>query len=384
MSIVHELLPALAAGMVAYVVARGATQTAIRVAEKRGIVDTPGERSSHAAPTPRVGGVGLVAGVVAVIAIYLPMSGRIQAMQGFLQIDPVMWKPFAGFLAMALAAFALGLIDDIKGMPALAKLAGQALVGCIPAATGLVVRQLQIPFLPVMDVPFAVGAAMAWLWVVVLMNAVNFMDGINGLAGRFGEMVGIVLVVLGINRGWCTEFAVVGAALWGASTGFLFWNRPVARTFLGDCGSQALGATAAAAMLLLHVNDLHRVDAAKRAILDPMAAGVILCAPFLFDVLWTLARRAAKGANVLEAHREHLYQRHLVATGGSHDRTLDFVMNRLYATGIATIVYVRLSDPSTPAFRAIIWAVVIGVLVHYAYAARKAEHRPSTAPPLPQ
>lgn len=379
MNVVLLLLPALAAGMLAHIVARHVAGTAIGIAERRGIVDHPGERSSHSAPTPRVGGIGLVAGVLVALAIYLPFAGRVQAMQQFLEIDPVQWRAFAGFFAMALAAFALGLFDDIKGMPPLAKLAAQAAIGCIPAASGLVVKQLQIPYLPVIDLPFAAGAALAWVWVVLAMNAVNFMDGINGLAGRFAEVAGIVLVVIGLNRGWCSEIGILGAALWGAGTGFLFWNRPVAKTFLGDCGSQALGAMVAAAALLVHANDVHRVAPDGRAILDPVIGVGIVAWPFVFDVLYTLARRARKGASLLQAHREHLYQRHLLATGGDHEQTLQFVMDHVYAAAIVAVLYVRVSSPYAPGFRALLLCAALAVAVHYAWRVVRIEEAGRTA-----
>ncbi len=368
------LVPPLIAGLVAWAVAYQLTGLSIRVANSRGILARPDHRSSHLSPTPRVGGIGLVWGAIIPITIYAVFSNHIQHWQGFTDIDEIDMIAMGGLLGATAVGFLLGLIDDLLAPPALVKLFGQAVVSAIPVLTGLAVRQVQVPYGPVIDLPFIAGAAIAWFWMMLMMNAVNFMDGINGLAGRFAEVTGIALVLVGMNRSWCNEFAVIGAALWGAGAGFLPWNRPDARTFMGDCGSQALGAFAGASILLLVNNDIRLWDESLgRELFDPFLAGVILFAPFLFDTTFTLLRRLFSGRNIFEAHREHLYQRYLIAVGEDHSRTLAFVSNWLYAACIMGVLYIRLTDWWDPKWRVILFGGTAVVCCLYWLGIRKVE-----------
>jgi UDP-N-acetylmuramyl pentapeptide phosphotransferase/UDP-N-acetylglucosamine-1-phosphate transferase len=353
MSFVLILFPAVVFGFAAYGLAWWATKASIGLAHANGLLAHPNHRSSHTTPTPRVGGIGLVLGVLVPMGVYLPLAGSIQGVQRLTEIDPVDARSYLAAGIAVVLAFLLGLWDDRGDPPALAKLAGQFLVAAIPPSLGLRLEQLHVPLVGFLELPAVAGWLLSFVWLLAMMNAVNFMDGINGLAGRFAVVVAIGLLVCTFNRAGCTELVVLAAVLWGAAEGFLAWNAPEARTFLGDCGSQPLGALAALAVLLLATNDLGVTitapDGATFPLFDPFLGGVILVAPFLFDVGLTLVRRAARGANILEAHREHLYQRHLIATGESHDQTLGFVCSVLWTNAIIAVVYVRFSMEFTAA-----------------------------------
>ncbi len=368
------IAPALIAGLFAWALSNQLTGLSIRVANRHGILARPDHRSSHVSPTPRVGGIGLVWGMIVPIAVYTVFSERIQGWQRYTEIDEQNMVAIAGLLGATILGFVIGLVDDLIAPPAAMKLVGQAFVAAVPALTGLVVRQVQIPYCPIIDLPFAAGALLSWAWMMTMMNAVNFMDGINGLAGRFAEVAGIALVIIGLNRSWCPEIAVIGAAVWGAGAGFLPWNRPDARTFMGDCGSQALGAFAGAVVLLLVNNDLRATDTStQREILDPFLAGIVLFSPFIFDTLFTLGRRILARRNIFEPHREHLYQRYLAAVGEDHERTLAFVSNWLYAACIMGVVYVRLTSWYDGMWRTILIAGAGIVCFLYWSGVRKAE-----------
>lgn len=185
------------------------------------------------------------------------------------------------------------------------------------------------------------------------------------MAGRFGEVFGIAFCVFAIGRWWSGETFVLGAAIWGASTGFLRWNTPNAKTFLGDCGSQALGALVACAGLILVTNDLHfnpwvAPNGIEIPLYDPLMGVLIVVSPFVYDVVFTLVRRTMKGASLMTAHREHLYQRHLAATGENHRYTLDFVSNYLYVAAILGVFYIRISTPDDLKVRG---ALLLGTVI---------------------
>ena len=374
MSIIFLVLPPLLFGFAAYGLSLLLTERSIALAHRGGLLAHPNERSSHTEPTPRVGGIGMIVPVLLLFAAYQLLAEPIQRMQHFTDFDRVPWVPFAGFMVSVALAFALGLWDDRGNPPALVKLAGQFLIAAIPPAAGLVVREITIPYAGTIALPFAVGAAIAFVWIVGLMNAVNFMDGIDGLAGRFAQAFALALLVIGINRSWCQEFAVLGAVLYGSAAGFLRWNLPRAKTFLGDCGSQPLGALAAGAVLLLINNDLHFTP----PVFDPFLGGVILISPFLFDAAYTLVRRTLRGENLLRAHREHLYQRFLIARGENHAETLRYVEFFLWGAAIAGVLYIRFSTPADNGFRSFLLIATVVLLAAYALRARAAERRSAT------
>ncbi|MBX3728706.1 MAG: undecaprenyl/decaprenyl-phosphate alpha-N-acetylglucosaminyl 1-phosphate transferase [Candidatus Sumerlaeia bacterium] len=362
------LVPALAFGFGAWAVAGWATARSIAWCERHGRLDHPRDYSSHSTPTPRLGGVGLFAGVLAMLVLFLPAFPKVQELVGLRPVEPTPWLAWGCFLAGAIVAFAIGLVDDLRGFSPWPKLAGQAVAAAIMVAGGLAVRQLQVPFVGIVPLPVWIGALLAFGWLVLVMNAVNFMDGINGLAGRMGMAFGVFLLGCGLNRGWCLEFTVFGAILIGASSGFLEYNYPRARTFLGDSGSQALGALLGGATLLLVTNDLNRTwiaDGVAHPWFDPFAAGVIVLSPFLFDVLWTLGRRLAAGESPLRPHRDHLYQRLLRAWNDDHQRTTDAIALSVYVAVAIGFFYVRFSTPGNDAWRAFLLAAAAGNLVWY-------------------
>lgn len=271
------LLSALVATLIA-------TPAVIRLLEAGALVDVPNERSSHVAVVPRGGGLAVVAGTV------IGLSAAV--------LSGALWDGrIALLIALMLGFGALGLADDLGDLSArvrlLAQAAGGLVAGVAIAAAGMGD-----------GVPLLVVLPLTALWIVAFVNAFNFMDGINGISG----------VSSAIAAGWLgglahadddRSLAVVGFALAGASIGFLPWNAPRARVFLGDVGSYGIGALVAGLVLLTWL----RTDNAWLAL-----APVFI---YLVDTAWTLVRRALRGERITEAHRSHVYQR-LLDAGLSH------------------------------------------------------------------
>jgi UDP-GlcNAc:undecaprenyl-phosphate GlcNAc-1-phosphate transferase len=251
------------------------------------IMDQPGARSSHAMPTPRGGGLGVVAAVLAGLTT-LYFSARYGRLG-----DPYFMGVIAGFVTIA----AVSLADDIYGFAFFWKLAAQAFAAVVAVATGL---YLDVLFLPIVGpVPLgAFGIPLTLAWIVFLTNAMNFVDGLNGLCAGIAAIAGGALAVLGGLQGG--GFVYFGGLLLAAGClGFLPYNFPRARIFLGDVGSQAIG----------HLLAVLAVAAAR---FDPtqvpfFLVPVLLAAP-IFDVGFTLVRRALAGERLTQAHRGHLYQ----------------------------------------------------------------------------
>lgn len=351
----------------AYGVALGVTGQSIRWAERHRVLAEVNERSSHSVPTPRMGGVGLVAGLVVALLAYQALAPHTA---GLGVVNQRFTTPqLLGLLVPTVVAFLLGLWDDRGDMPALAKLAGQALIAAIPPSCGILPPELHLPGGAVFALPHVLSWLLSFLWIVTMMNVVNFMDGINGIAGSFGLWVGGTLALAHVNYLTFSPVAAIGAALLGASWGFLHWNLPKARTFLGDCGSQPMGALVGIAILLSASIPIEYTDGTTGH--RPFWPGIIAVSPFLFDVLFTAARRALQGENLLKAHRSHLYQRHLIATGEDHGRTLYFVEGLLMVNALVAILTWR--GLATGVFQYVAVLISAGSLVYYYQRVVKAE-----------
>lgn len=257
---------------------------------RRNILDHPGSRSSHTAPTPRGGG----------IAIVLVVLG------GMVVVDLAQFASILPYVAASFVIGIIGLIDDVRGMAALPRLAVQLLAAVVAwLAYG---RLDHLSLSQATSLSFgAAGGILTILWIVGLTNCFNFMDGINGIAGGVAVIAGSAWAVIGAQRG-DRVLIHLGILLATTSLGFLLHNWSRGRIFMGDVGSTFLGYSLAVAALI--------GTAGKRDVLIP----VLLVWPFLFDTGLTLLRRLQRRENVLAAHRSHLYQR-LVIGGWSHSQT---------------------------------------------------------------
>lgn len=284
-----------------------------RARRGKGVIDVPGARSSHDRPTPKGGGVGIAVASLAGAAL-APLAGW-----------PVDWQLWAILLpASLLAGFAY--LDDARDFPALSKLAVQA-----ATALALVLAGPHLPdawFAPLTGEALAPAAATACAlaWVLFVTNAVNFIDGLNGLASGAVGLTALLSAGL-IGSQFPGTVRTGGLLLAVGVAGFLPFNFPKARIFMGDVGSQFLGmaiaglalaatappgctasiggtaitgCTLAPRLVQIFAGDAHGRWAA--ALIPFCLLGI------LTDVAFTLVRRALAGDRLTQAHRGHLYQ----------------------------------------------------------------------------
>lgn len=257
-----------------FALAAAGTWLALRYARKRGLLDQPGERRSHAVATPRGGGVSIAAALLVAILV---LGYRHPELRPLLQ---------AGALGLILVA-TVGWIDDHRPLSARARLAAHALsAGLLAAAVLLSGHGLLL-------------AVIAFGAVLVLVNVWNFMDGINGLAA---SQAAIAALGYALVAGAGEPAGALGLALAGACCGFLPFNFPTARIFLGDVGSGALGqGLALLAVLLMLAPPAGFAPSLWLLLVLPLAA-------FLVDATLTLGRRVLRHEPWWEPHVQHAYQ----------------------------------------------------------------------------
>ena len=261
----------------------------------RNLLDVPNERSSHVTPTPRGGGliialVGLLGYVSAAVLFDVPFS----------------WGFFAGALLIATVSW----LDDLYSLPFWTRLIVHIAGAVILVADLGVWRDVSLPVLST-NVPLGTitGTLITVGWVVWLVNAYNFMDGIDGIAALQATIAGIGWAVLGAAFD-LPGLLLVGGLIASASLGFLIHNWQPAKIFMGDVGSAFLGFTLAALPLLAASERREQTSTL------PVIA-VLFVWYFVFDTVFTLVRRSFGKKRVWEAHREHLYQAMIIG-GWSH------------------------------------------------------------------
>lgn len=293
---------------------------------RRNRLDVPNERSSHRVPTPRNGGSAMA------IAVALAVGARFRVIDDQLAI--------LGAAAVVLALLALA--DEHRGVAQWLRLLVQFIVATVAV---LALEYWPPGFADIVsggNLPIWVLGAAAILWITWVVNAYNFMDGINGIASTEAIVCGVTLGVL-FNRASDLPGQVVAFSLAGAALGFLPWNFPSASIFMGDVGAYMFGFFFSALAL----------RAGAEHMLVPAALPLL---PFMADATVTLVRRMAKGEAFYRAHRSHYYQR-LNILGWSHARVTMLWTVLAVACSVVALAYESLS----PGSRAVAVAALVAL-----------------------
>jgi UDP-N-acetylmuramyl pentapeptide phosphotransferase/UDP-N-acetylglucosamine-1-phosphate transferase len=297
----QAILPLLAVVVGAGLIAYFGTGVLIPILRRTAMLDRPNERSSHIVPTPRGGGIAVVA---AILLGWLALIG----------IAPVSHRLFAVMAGALLLAVVSGL-DDRRSLPALPRLLAQIVavaLGMVALAPLGPVFQDRLP--PVLDI---MAATLLWVWFV---NLFNFMDGIDGIDGSEAAAIALGLVAFAtFGVGSAPVFATLAATIGAAALAFLMWNWSPAKIFLGDAGSIPLGYLLGFLLLAEAARGFWKV-------------ALILPLYFLADATITLLRRLARGERVWQAHREHFYQQAVQRGLGHAD-----VVKRVIAADVVLI-----------------------------------------------
>ncbi len=302
---VEALLAFLLAGVLTLILVR----PTMRLAGRLGAIDLPRPRSLHEAPTPKLGGLAIFAGVLIAALIWLPWDAESRAI-----------------LTGAVAITAVGLIDDVRELGAAPKLLGQTVAVVIPVSAGVTVESFTFPFLGALDpgsvqlVGLPGGGAIdlgdlgTVVGIVAVINVINLIDGVDGLAAGVCVISGIALAVIALSLDR-NAAGVLAALTAGASLGFLRDGFPPAKTFMGDTGSNLLG-------FLLGVVAVQ--GALKtNAVIALFLPLIILTVPIL-DTGFVVAKRLKYRRPIYRADRSHFHHR-MANIGFSRRRTLAYL-----------------------------------------------------------
>ncbi|OGA25689.1 MAG: UDP-phosphate alpha-N-acetylglucosaminyl 1-phosphate transferase [Betaproteobacteria bacterium RIFCSPLOWO2_02_FULL_67_26] len=284
------------------------------------IMDMPNQRSSHQSPTPKSGGISLVCTFLVGAAVIFFVGEETRIREDY----------FIGFVFSAVLVAGISLYDDITRRSFPAKLGTQLLAVFLVLAFGIVVDQLTFPYFKIVALGWW-GYPLSFLWIIGLTNAYNFMDGLDGLAGGVAVIVSAFFCAITFSQGsnfvYITCYALLAGAL-----GFLVYNFPPARIFMGDVGSAFLGFAFAVLAIIAA-----RYDRSHTSFL----VMPLLLFNFVYDAFFTFIRRLLRGERVLEGHRTHLYQL-LNRTGWSHRAVSLFHYGVCVLQGIAAIWMVNI------------------------------------------
>jgi UDP-N-acetylmuramyl pentapeptide phosphotransferase/UDP-N-acetylglucosamine-1-phosphate transferase len=221
----------------------------------------------------------------------------------------------------------LGVWDDLHDLSPWKRLPVQALVALMVLLAGYSLPALRLPGLE-WSLPVIPASLVSFLFILWMINLYNFMDGMDGFAGGMTVIGFGTLAWLGNGAGH-PGFAFLALVVAAAGAGFLWFNFPPARIFMGDAGAPVLGFLAAVFLLW-----------AERDGLFPLWVGLLLFAPFVVDASYTLARRMLRGEALWQAHCGHLYQK-LVRSGWSHRRTVFWSYLLMLACAGSAVVAVQ-------------------------------------------
>jgi UDP-GlcNAc:undecaprenyl-phosphate GlcNAc-1-phosphate transferase len=308
----------VAAYLIVFLVAAGVTfgltPLVRRLAVRFGAIDQPSDRKLHVVPTPTMGGLAMWVGFLVAMGVsrFLPF---------FDSMNDTAAEPLAAVVTCTLMT-GLGVIDDRRGTSALAKLTAQIFIAGILVLLGVQLLYFVLPGegLAVLGTDEAVPLTI--LWVVAAANAINLVDGLDGLAAGMVAISAATFLIYLVRGGDTSESASVAALLSaitvGICAGFLPWNFHPAKIFMGDTGSMLLGMLVAIATISgVGRNPVPPPRGEVAVIALPLLVPLlVLGIPFL-DVLLAIVRRTRKGLGIAHADKEHIFH-HLMDIGHGH------------------------------------------------------------------
>ncbi len=306
--------------MAVSVAATAASVPPLRSLSRRlGILAHPNDRTVHADATPILGGAALFVGLLAGVGTAAFMPGLREVFE-----TP---STIIGVLVSATVMFVTGLVDDVRDVSPPAKIAGMVLSGSVLTLVGLTIIYFRVPFLGFTVLPPDLSALVTVLWVVILANAVNLIDGLDGLAAGIVAIASIAFFLYGwrLLESGVVDLSNVGLLVAivtaGACIGFLPFNINPASIFMGDSGALLLGVLLASSTIAVGGQSDDPFSGQSWFFFAPLVIPLFILGVPLVDTVFAVIRRARRRSGVATADKAHLHHR-LMDLGHGHRRTV--------------------------------------------------------------
>ena len=335
--------------LLAFITAFVITPYTIRLAKKVGAVDIPNDRRVNKKPMPRLGGLAVIAGFL-VSVIYLVISASIEGKINLLEdnLNIKLLGILGGMLVLGIVCY----IGDVKDIKPLVKLAGQVAAAVIVASSGVLIDNFTIPF---KENSFVLNEVFSFIltvgWIIGITNAINLIDGLDGLSSGVTLISCLSLVVVfALNESPLIAIILI-TALAGAIVGFLPYNFNPAKTFIGDVGSNFMGFALAIISIL---------GVAKTYTAIVLIAPIMVLALPIFDTIWAIIRRIIKSKSikgVFKADRGHLHHR-LMAKGYTQKQSVLILYGATATLGMTAIILLDSGIWKAASFALLVIAIV--------------------------
>jgi UDP-GlcNAc:undecaprenyl-phosphate GlcNAc-1-phosphate transferase len=291
----------------------------IHASQRLGLMVEPDARRMHERPTASLGGGGMFLGFVAGFLVAWQSGWFDSSFSGSTE-------PWA-ILACCTMAYLVGVIDDVRELSPPAKTAGMLVAAGSLALGGVSIIWFRVPFLDVFVLPYDLAFVATVIWVMGMANAINFIDGLDGLAAGIVGIGSTAFLLYGIRLGQVELLLsgnvgpLVAALVVGICTGFLPWNVYPARIFMGDGGALMLGALVAASTMAVGGRTPDPFSGQTFFFYAPLAIPLVILGVPMLDTAFAIIRRARSGKGVASADKNHLHHR-LVRLGHGHRRSV--------------------------------------------------------------
>jgi UDP-GlcNAc:undecaprenyl-phosphate/decaprenyl-phosphate GlcNAc-1-phosphate transferase len=352
-----------------------------RLAWRVGAIDRPDPRRVHKEPTPVLGGPGILAGLLCGLLVAW-LSGE------FTEIFRTITPPLGVVLA-ATAVYVVGQLDDLRELSPPAKMAGIVLAGSILSLAGVSIIFFRIPFFGLYALSPDLSALITVVWVAGMANAINFIDGLDGLAA------GVVAIAAGSfilyaehldDLGGIDQANIgplVAAAVLGACLGYLPWNFHPAKIFMGDAGALTLGLSMAAVTIAIGGNSDVQVTGQTYFFFAPLFLPLLILGVPLVDTAWAIMRRAKSRSGVTIADKGHLHHR-LMRLGHGQRRSvlILWTWTALLSAVVLFPTYTGRGDTLIPAGVAALAVILFTLFAPGVRSARRASGTVEPPPPV--
>lgn len=321
------------------------------LAIKVGAVDKPNERKVHSKLMPRMGGVAIFGAYGLTYASIVHFTDYVSTNVGY--------AIFFGGLIVVI----VGVIDDIFELPPKLKLLGQILAALVPIYFGLEINRITIPFLEDRIELGWLGIPITIFWILAITNAINLIDGLDGLAAGISSIAGLALFFVSLTIG-NTMVAMMSIILVGSAVGFLFFNFHPAKIFMGDSGALFLG-FALATLSLLQL---------KQATILSFLMPILMVGVPVWDTIYAMIRRKLNKMPISTADKNHLHHR-LMSLGLSHRLTVIAIYFINFVFASMAVLLANQTDLWIIISVAVSYMLIIQILAEF-FGMMQAKHRP--------